>query len=113
LAVHSLKDLETKHPKGLSLLAVLEREDSRDIIVTKKGLLIDFLDKGMPFVLGTCSPRRAAFSKNLWPNVEIVPLRGNVDSRLQKVIHGELDATILAMAGLKRLGLFEKNKGTS
>ncbi|MBP9753149.1 MAG: hydroxymethylbilane synthase [Proteobacteria bacterium] len=108
LAVHSLKDLETIHPEGLSLLGVLKREEPNDVLITKKGFLNGDFSEGMPFVLGTCSPRREAFVKHFFKNATIVPLRGNVESRLQKIKLNEMDATILALAGLKRLNLLEK-----
>ncbi|CAO5681849.1 MAG: Porphobilinogen deaminase [Holosporales bacterium] len=108
IAVHSLKDLETTHPEGLSLLGVLKREEPNDVLITRKGFLNAYINDGQDFILGTCSPRREAFIRYFYKNAKIVSLRGNVESRLQKILSNELDATILALAGLKRLGLFEK-----
>ncbi|MDP2193173.1 MAG: hydroxymethylbilane synthase [Alphaproteobacteria bacterium] len=104
IAVHSLKDLEVFHPQGLKLLTTIERDDPGDIFLTHKGNGELFL-KDSPFVLGTCSPRRACFMKHLYPNVRIVPLRGNVETRLDKLSSGIIDATILAASGLNRLGI--------
>jgi hydroxymethylbilane synthase len=100
LAVHSLKDLPTEIPKGLAIAAVPEREDPRDAIVGRR--LID-LPRGA--VVGTSSGRRAAQVKILRPDLTIVPVRGNVDTRLRKLKEGQYDAILLAAAGLRRLGL--------
>lgn len=102
IGVHSLKDLEVDHPQGLELLATLKREDTYDLLFYKK----DFNPYQDAFTLGTCSPRRAFFAKNLFKNVQIHPLRGNVQTRIEKIQNEDLDATILAVAGLKRLGLY-------
>jgi hydroxymethylbilane synthase len=108
IAVHSLKDLETKHPESLSLIATLKRDDPSDVFVCEKGLSASFLNDKKPFLFGTCAPRRAAFMSHYWPQCEIIPLRGNVETRLQKVLDQHIDATILAAAGLNRLNLIEK-----
>lgn len=108
LAVHSLKDLETTHPEGLCLLATLPREDPRDVFIALKGRSKEFLDENRSFVFGTCSPRRSAFMKFFWENSSITPLRGNIETRLSKVVDGVIDATILAAAGLKRMELIQK-----
>ena len=105
LAVHSLKDLDTQKRDGIELTATLKREDPTDVFITRKGFSSVYLDEMKPFVFGTCSPRRAHFMKDFWPNSNVVPLRGNVESRLQKVLDGDIDATILAGAGLQRLDL--------
>lgn len=105
LGVHSLKDLETTHPEGLELLGTLKREDPSDVLIFRKDL---HLSKDITFTVGTCSPRRAAFIKDLYPNATIILLRGNVDTRLSKVISGEFDAIILAAAGLNRLNIFSQ-----
>jgi hydroxymethylbilane synthase len=105
LAVHSLKDLPSVIPAELGLAAVLEREDPRDALISSVGLLAE-VPEGAKF--GTCSPRRAAQLAQLRPDLSIVPLRGNLDTRLRKVEAGEVDATLLAAAGLKRLGWLER-----
>lgn len=102
IGVHSSKDVATAMPEGMMLAAFLEREDVRDafISVTVKG--IDNLPDGARF--GTSSIRRAAQALRLRPDLRIVPFRGNVHTRLQKLLDGVADATLLAMAGLSRLG---------
>jgi hydroxymethylbilane synthase len=100
LAVHSLKDLPTELPAGLTLAAVPEREDPRDALV---GFRLDELPKGAR--VGTSSLRRAAQMRALRPDVTIGDIRGNVETRLRKRDEGEHDATLLACAGLRRLGL--------
>lgn len=110
IAVHSLKDLETKHPESLSLIATLKREDPSDVFICEKGQAVYFLKNYKPFLFGTCAPRRAAFMSHFWPHCIITPLRGNVETRLQKVLDRHIDATLLAAAGLKRLNLIEKYK---
>jgi hydroxymethylbilane synthase len=109
-AVHSLKDLEHTSPAGLIVTAVLEREDCRDVLITpSNSQLHSLLDLKLGAVIGTCSPRRAAQLLHLRPDLNIVPLRGNVQTRLQKLEVEKLDAIILALAGLKRLGLWQKD----
>lgn len=110
IAVHSLKDLEIKLPKFLSLIATLKRDDPSDVFICKKGKSAGFLDDKKPFVFGTCSPRRAAFMDHFWPQCKIIPLRGNIETRLQKILDHDMDATILAAAGLNRLNFIEKYK---
>jgi hydroxymethylbilane synthase len=102
LAVHSAKDLTTLLPPGLIVAACLPREDARDAFISRKAANLSALAKGA--TLGTASLRRAAQVKRLRPDLNIVPLRGNVETRLRKLDEGEMDATILALAGLKRLG---------
>lgn len=101
-AVHSLKDLPTAHPTGLVLAAVPPREDARDALVARDGLTLGELPPGSR--VGTGSPRRAAQLRALGFGLEVVEIRGNVDTRLRKVADGELDGVILARAGLVRLG---------
>jgi hydroxymethylbilane synthase len=109
-AVHSLKDLEHNSPLGLTVTAVLEREDCHDVLITPAINQCHSLATLKPgAVIGTCSPRRAAQLLHLRPDLNIVPLRGNVQTRLQKVETEKLDAIILALAGLKRLGLWQEN----
>ena len=103
LAVHSAKDVPTQLPRGLMLAAYLPREDARDVFLSHKAASIAALARGAS--VGTSSPRRAAMVKRARPDVTIVPLRGNVETRLRKLEDGVADATILALAGLKRLGL--------
>jgi hydroxymethylbilane synthase len=101
-AVHSLKDLPTAEPAGIVLAAVPRREDPRDALVARDGLALAELPSGAR--VGTGSPRRAAQLRALGLGLEVVPIRGNVDTRLRYVAEGELDAVVLARAGLARLG---------
>jgi hydroxymethylbilane synthase len=102
LAVHSMKDVPTVLPEGLIMGAILPREDARDYLVGSWHSLAE-LPKGAKF--GTSSLRRAAQVLMVRPDIEIVPLRGNVQTRLKKLGEGLMDATMLAQAGLNRLGL--------
>src|SRR4051812_16710718 len=106
LAVHSAKDMPTALPDGLILAACLPREDVRDAFISRKVASLRDLPPGA--VLGTASLRRQAMVKRLRPDFSVVPLRGNVETRLKKLEAGEVDATLLALAGLKRLGLAEQ-----
>jgi hydroxymethylbilane synthase len=101
-AVHSLKDLPTADPPGLVVAAIPPREDPRDALVARDGMVLGELPAGSR--VGTGSPRRAAQLRALGLGLEIVEIRGNVDTRLRKVADGELDAVVLARAGLVRLG---------
>jgi hydroxymethylbilane synthase len=103
LAVHSAKDVPTWLPDGLVLAGCLEREDVRDVFLSRKAQSVQALPHGA--VVGTASLRRQALVKRLRPDLEVVPFRGNVETRLRKLDSGEVDATLLALAGLKRLGL--------
>jgi hydroxymethylbilane synthase len=103
LAVHSSKDMPTVLPQNLILTAFLEREDPRDVLICEKAKTLQDLPRGA--TLGTASLRREAQVRRLRPDLNVQALRGNVETRLRKVSSGELDATILGMAGLKRLGL--------
>ena len=102
LAVHSLKDLPTTPEPGLVIAAVPVREDSRDVLVARDGLTLGELPAGS--TVGTGSPRRTAQLATLGLGLDIRPIRGNVDTRLRFVSSGELDAVVLARAGLARLG---------
>ncbi len=102
LAVHSLKDLPTAPADGVALAAVPVREDPRDVVIARDGLTLGELPAGAR--VGTGSPRRVAQIEALGLGVELVGVRGNVDTRLGKVASGELDAVVLARAGLARLG---------
>jgi len=104
LAVHSLKDVTAELPEGLHLAAILEREDPRDALVTRTGEgTVYALPEGA--IVGTSSVRRLAQLRALRPDLDIRPLRGNVDTRLRKLDEGQYEAIILAAAGLVRLGL--------
>jgi hydroxymethylbilane synthase len=105
VAVHSSKDMPTVLPKGLMLSAFMEREDPRDVFISRKARSIAELPRGA--TVGTASLRRQAMVKRQRPDLAIVPLRGNVETRLRKLDEGVADATLLALAGLKRLGLAE------
>ncbi|HTJ33912.1 MAG TPA: hydroxymethylbilane synthase [Dactylosporangium sp.] len=106
LAVHSLKDLPTADAEGLKLAAIPVREDPRDALVARDGLDLERLPQGAR--VGTGSPRRMAqlnhWARSLGLEIETVPIRGNVDTRIRYVTSGELDAVVLAAAGLNRLG---------
>lgn len=111
LAVHSLKDLPTVIPGGLTLAAITAREDPRDALIVRRDLATtDSSIGGLPqnALVGTSSPRRRAQLKHLRPDLSLVELRGNVDTRLRKLDTGEYDAVILAAAGLKRLGVADR-----
>jgi len=103
VAVHSLKDLPTAERDGLLIAAVPEREDPRDVLVTTSRGGLASLPEGA--VVGTSSPRRAAFLRALRRDAMTREIRGNVDTRLRKVREGEYDAAVLALAGLRRLGV--------
>jgi hydroxymethylbilane synthase len=105
LAVHSLKDLPTELPPGFEIAAVTEREDPRDAFCSRNFAGIEDLPHGAR--VGTSSLRRQAQLKAIRPDLDIHPLRGNVDTRLRKLEQGKYDAIILAAAGLKRLGKME------
>ena len=101
LAVHSLKDLPTELPAGLCIAAIPAREDPRDVLITSTGLSLESLPKGAK--IGTTSPRRKAQLLYIHPDVQVVDVRGNVDTRLRKLHETDLDGIILAAAGIKRL----------
>jgi hydroxymethylbilane synthase len=103
LAVHSMKDLPTELPPGISIAAVLPRGDVRDAFISAKGESLAALPPGA--VVGSSSLRRQAQVKRLRPDLEVIDFRGNVETRLTKLEQGEADATLLALAGLTRLGL--------
>lgn len=103
LAVHSSKDMPTVLPDGLALTAFLPREDVRDAFLSPKAATLTDLPQGA--VVGSSSLRRQAMIKRLRPDIEVVMYRGNLQTRLRKLAEGEVDATLLAAAGLRRLGL--------
>ena len=107
VAVHSMKDVPAELPEGLVLSTFPEREDPRDALISAENLKIEQLPRGA--CVGTSSLRRAAQLLHLRPDLDIVSLRGNVDTRLKKLDSGEMQAIILASAGLKRLGLWNRN----
>jgi hydroxymethylbilane synthase len=108
LAVHSLKDLPTELSPGFEIAAITERENPRDAFCSRQYSRIEDLPQGAR--VGTSSLRRQAQLKAIRPDLDIHPLRGNVDTRLRKLEQGEYDAIILASAGLKRLGKTELMK---
>jgi hydroxymethylbilane synthase len=103
IAVHSSKDMPTRLPEGLTLSAFLEREDVRDAFIGRAAASIDELPRGA--VVGSSSLRRQALLRRLRPDLQVVTFRGNVQTRLRKLESGEVDATLLALAGLRRLSL--------
>ncbi len=102
LAVHSMKDVPGETPEELMFAAILPREDVRDILVSRGNVKLEFMPKGAK--IGTGSLRRGAQIKTMLRDVEIVPLRGNIDTRLKKIETENLTGIILAAAGMKRLG---------
>ena len=106
LAVHSMKDVPTEFPEGLHLAYITEREDPRDIVISRNGTPLFDLPKGAK--IGTASLRRQAQILKRRPDFEIVQLRGNLDTRIRKLTETDMDAIILAGAGIKRLGWAEK-----
>jgi hydroxymethylbilane synthase len=106
IAVHSLKDAPTDQPAGLTFAAFLPREDHRDAWISPKAAHPSLLPPGA--VVGTASLRRQAFLLMQRPDLRVAPLRGNVETRLRKLAEGRMDATLLAMAGLRRLGLADQ-----
>lgn len=104
--VHSAKDMASVLPAGLVIDHILPREDSRDVLLSRNAGTLDDLPEGA--VVGTSSLRRQAFLLARRPDLRIVPLRGNVPTRIEKMKSGQVDATILALAGLRRLGLTDE-----
>ncbi|QHO70903.1 hydroxymethylbilane synthase [Marisediminicola antarctica] len=105
VVVHSLKDLPTAPAEGLMIAGIPKRADARDAVCARDGMTLDTLPPGA--TVGTGSPRRAAQLRRRRPDLEVVDIRGNVDTRLGKVASGDLDAVMLAAAGLARLGRLE------
>jgi hydroxymethylbilane synthase len=106
LAVHSIKDVPTEFPEGLHLAAITKREDPRDVFISKDGTLLKDLPRGAK--IGTSSLRRQAQLLHFRGDLEMIPLRGNLDTRIRKLKTMDLDGVVLALAGVKRLNL-EKN----
>ena len=107
IAVHSSKDMPTDLPDGLSLEVFLPREDPRDVFLSRDGATLETLPAGS--VVGTASLRRAALVKRIRPDLQTTSIRGNVQTRMQKLMDGVVDATLLALAGLSRLNLEPEN----
>jgi hydroxymethylbilane synthase len=106
LAVHSMKDVPGETPDELTFAAILPREDFRDVLVSRDNIKMESMPKGAK--IGTGSQRRGAQIKAILPDVNIVPLRGNIETRLKKIETENLTGVILAAAGMKRMGLAEK-----
>ncbi len=106
LAVHSMKDVTVELPEGLHIPVYCSREDSRDALVSNKFSGLDELPEGA--IVGTCSLRRQCQIKANYPHLQLKNLRGNVNTRLQKLDSGLYDAIVLAVAGLKRLGMEDR-----
>jgi hydroxymethylbilane synthase len=106
LAVHSIKDVPTEFPRGLHLSVVTKREDPRDVLISKDGKSLEDLPRGAK--IGTSSLRRQAQLLHFRSDLEFIPLRGNLDTRLKKLKTMNLDAIVLALAGVKRLGFDAK-----
>ena len=106
LAVHSMKDVPGETPEELMFAAILPREDVRDVLVSRNNIKMEFLPRGAK--IGTGSQRRGAQIKAMLPDINIVPLRGNIDTRLKKIETENLMGVILAAAGMKRMGLAER-----
>lgn len=104
LAVHSMKDVPGKSPEGLEMVAIPEREDPRDVLVTEDGKSWEALPKAA--VIGTSSVRRQAQIKTLRPDCQVVPIRGNIETRMRKMKEQQMDGIILAAAGLIRSSYF-------
>jgi hydroxymethylbilane synthase len=109
IAVHSMKDVPAEMPDGFEIVAVLEREDPRDALVSADYMRIEDIPAGS--VVGTSSLRRQAQLQHARPDLEVEPVRGNVETRLRKLDHGHFSAILLAAAGLKRLGLADRIAG--
>lgn len=101
IAVHSLKDLPTELPEGLCVIAIPNRTDPRDVLITSSGLPLEDLVHGA--IIGTTSPRRKGQLLNIRPDLQIIEVRGNIDTRLRKLHETDIDGIMLAAAGIKRL----------
>ena len=106
LAVHSMKDVPTELPAGLHLASILEREDCRDVFISRDGTTLENLPPGS--LIGTSSLRRRAFLLNRFPEIEVVSIRGNVDTRIKKIETENLSGVMLAAAGVLRMGFASK-----
>ena len=110
IAVHSMKDVATVLPEGLSIPCMLPREDPRDVLLSRVSGVTGIKDLPEGVRVGTASLRRQAQLLNQRPDISVVPMRGNVGTRMEKLAAGEVDAALLALAGLKRLGLAHEAK---
>src|ERR1700722_1607296 len=106
LAVHSMKDVPTETPRGLVFPAITKREDPRDCLISREGRKLADLTQGAR--VGTSSLRRQAQLHHLRPDLQILELGGNVDTRMRKLTEGEYDAIVLALAGVTRLGMRDR-----
>jgi hydroxymethylbilane synthase len=106
IAVHSMKDMPAEIPEGLCIGAIPKRENPTDVLISKNGLRLAELKSGS--VIGTSSLRRGAQLRHTRPDITIMPLRGNLDTRLKKLDTGDIDAIVLAAAGVRRLNLEER-----
>jgi len=106
LAIHSMKDVPALLPEGLEIAAMLEREDPRDVLISRGNFKLERIPPGAR--IGTGSLRRGCQLKNIYTDVEIVPIRGNLDTRIKKIERDNLDGIIVAAAGLKRMGWQER-----
>jgi len=106
MAVHSMKDMPAEIPEGLCIGSIPEREDPSDVLISKNGIPLSGLSRGAS--VGTSSLRRSAQLLHTRPDIHIVPLRGNIDTRIKKLDNENLDAVILANAGVKRMNYEEK-----
>jgi hydroxymethylbilane synthase len=102
IAVHSAKDLQTHLKEGLYVLAITEREQVNDVLVSRKS--IDLNEINQPLIIGTSSTRRRAFLRHYFPNIHMVDMRGNLQTRIRKMDEGVCDALLLAYAGVHRMG---------
>jgi len=105
IAIHSLKDMPAIVTKGLQFSAILKRSDVREVLILKKG---EAFDPQKKYTFGTGSPRRELLLKHYFPRIKVVPIRGNVDTRVGMVDSGKLDGVILAAAGLIRIGMEDR-----
>ncbi len=103
IAVHSAKDMQSVLPEGFELIAFTEREQVHDVLVSRNGAL-DPEQKDRPFVIGTSSVRRRALLRHYYPHLEVVEMRGNLQTRIRKMDEGVCDALLLAYAGVRRMG---------
>lgn len=109
IAIHSMKDLPSIMDEGLDVLPILKREDPRDVLVTRHPIQA-ITDLANSPIIGTGSQRRQQQLLSMNPNIEIVPIRGNVETRIQKMLDQAMDGTVLAYAGINRLGLISNTK---
>lgn len=105
MAVHSFKDMPSVSTPGLKFSALLKREEANDVLVLKN---MTAFNPGKNYIIGTGSPRRALLLKYYYPHFSVVPIRGNVDTRISIADSGKMDGVILALAGLKRLGIVDR-----